>query len=559
MPTHGPRSARPVAPAPRSTLDDFILVMVPAALVAFLVSFGHDEERAGIERMIVFFDRSIWNDVSPTSVLAVGAELVLIMIGLIVTVGAELELKVALDAARARKEAKRLRTERPCVPKPETTSAASKVGKKEVKQARVPATRPAEVHKKTSTPKVKEKPSPWTPPATEPARPAPQEAPDEAVEPPKPVREMPEPNHVPVEAHATAEAPCQEEPPETETRAEVPTLAAVQVPTTTDQPGRDAEETQKQKEQKRPAAATASRGLRRTVVLHKPSASSALGIVLVGDAPKPPHVVNLRPERIAAQTGGIKVGDRVLSVNGRAARGHAQTTRMLKERVGRVAIVVEAGEVAGSGDDGGAVLRATRAFAAAALAAHAPPPMQQQQQQQQQQIPVEAAPVEVEAAPVEAEAAPVEVEAAPVEAEAAPVEEAEEAVTAIRSSRLSIWLRRDDDSYGKGGGKPSDDNNLSDTDCDGSSGWDSSDACDSSAEARSDDSEADDDPEDARNDETFGAAEPWAAAGAVPSASAAGDIDWAKMSRLVDMLSAEGDAKRAAFAEGRKLLGGAWY
>ena len=52
MSTHV-RATQPVAAAPRSTLDDFILVMLPAALVAFLVSFGHDEERAGVERMMV--------------------------------------------------------------------------------------------------------------------------------------------------------------------------------------------------------------------------------------------------------------------------------------------------------------------------------------------------------------------------------------------------------------------------------------------------------------------------------------------------------------------------
>ena len=49
--------------------------------------------------------------------------------------------------------------------------------------------------------------------------------------------------------------------------------------------------------------------------------------MLVGDAPRPPHVVSLRADRIAAQTGGIKVGDRVLSVNGRAARGHVVQLR----------------------------------------------------------------------------------------------------------------------------------------------------------------------------------------------------------------------------------------
>jgi len=35
MTTHV-RATLPVAPAPRSTLDDFLLVMLPAALVAFL-------------------------------------------------------------------------------------------------------------------------------------------------------------------------------------------------------------------------------------------------------------------------------------------------------------------------------------------------------------------------------------------------------------------------------------------------------------------------------------------------------------------------------------------
>ena len=544
MTTHV-RATLPVAPAPRSTLDDFLLVMLPTILVAMLLAFGHDEERSGVERMMVTWSASIWNDVSILSVLAIAAEIVLILIGLVVTVGAELELKVSIDEARAKKEAKRARAQRPCNPKPETTSEAKKPAPKgaktATKYARVPATRPAEPPKKTPTPKVEEKAraTPEMPPVT-----------TETVKPP-----VAEPKRIPVEVEATDEMPAavveavtieapREEEPEVEIHPKV--VAEAEAEVVTERPERVAEKKTK-KDAQRPAAATAARGLRRTVVLHKPSAASALGIVLVGDAPRPPHVVSLRADRIAAQTSGIKVGDRVLSVNGRAARGHAQTTRMLKERVGRVAIVVEAGEVTtGGGADGGAVLRATRAFATGALMAQA---ASVQQQQQQQAATAEAATVVDD-------------------------EEEEAAEGEICSSRLSMWLRCDDDaSCAKGGGgKASDEKEHSDTDCDGSSGWESSDACDSSAEAE------EGAPEDALNDETFGAAtEQWAewpphaeeaaeaavtaAAAAVTAvtAAAARDIDWAQMSRLVDMLSVEGDAKRAAFAEGRKLLGGAWY
>ena len=69
----------------------------------------------------------------------------------------------------------------------------------------------------------------------------------------------------------------------------------------------------------------------RRVTLHKPEASSKLGIRLAGD--DRPHVVSLNPELVAAKAGGLAVGDAILSVNGQKARGHAATTQLLKTAV----------------------------------------------------------------------------------------------------------------------------------------------------------------------------------------------------------------------------------
>ena len=77
----------------------------------------------------------------------------------------------------------------------------------------------------------------------------------------------------------------------------------------------------------------ATTALTRSVILTKPSAALKLGIRLAGD--NRPYVVGLNPELCAASS-GLAVGDVILSVNGQSALGHAATTQMLKQAVGKV-------------------------------------------------------------------------------------------------------------------------------------------------------------------------------------------------------------------------------
>jgi hypothetical protein len=72
------------------------------------------------------------------------------------------------------------------------------------------------------------------------------------------------------------------------------------------------------------------------VTLHKPEASSRLGIRLAGD--ERPRVVSLNPGLLAAKAGGLAVNDVILSVNGREAQGHTATTRLLKTARGAIKI-----------------------------------------------------------------------------------------------------------------------------------------------------------------------------------------------------------------------------
>ena len=74
----------------------------------------------------------------------------------------------------------------------------------------------------------------------------------------------------------------------------------------------------------------------RRVTLHKPEASSRLGIRLAGD--ERPRVVSLNPGLLAAKAGGLAVNDVILSVNGREAQGHTATTRLLKTARGAIKI-----------------------------------------------------------------------------------------------------------------------------------------------------------------------------------------------------------------------------
>ena len=107
----------------------------------------------------------------------------------------------------------------------------------------------------------------------------------------------------------------------------------------------------------------------------------------------------------------------------------------------------------------------------------------------------------------------------------------------LRHSRLSLWLKGDEA--------------LSDTDCDVSSDWGSSE----SESSRGDDAGVRSDAEEAEKEEEKKAEEARAAAAAAAVAAADAGADWAHVHQLMELLQADGAKdKSAAYAEGRSQL-----
>lgn len=78
----------------------------------------------------------------------------------------------------------------------------------------------------------------------------------------------------------------------------------------------------------------------RVVVLHKPTRDAKLGITLKGGGGSPTEVVSLQPQSVAAASGGLAVGDALLSVNGTSVTSHESATAMLRAAKGEVRLRV---------------------------------------------------------------------------------------------------------------------------------------------------------------------------------------------------------------------------
>ena len=80
------------------------------------------------------------------------------------------------------------------------------------------------------------------------------------------------------------------------------------------------------------------------VKLYKPEVDSKLGLVLFtpcedrGDTR--PRIKSMREGAIAADSGVLEIDDIILKVNGQPAKGHTETTKMLKEAKGNITITM---------------------------------------------------------------------------------------------------------------------------------------------------------------------------------------------------------------------------
>ena len=80
----------------------------------------------------------------------------------------------------------------------------------------------------------------------------------------------------------------------------------------------------------------------RRVTLIKSEASTRLGLVLSGGDDGPPMISGLRDGCVAAASGGLTVGETLVSVNGVALTGHQHGTQLLRACVGTLELELEA-------------------------------------------------------------------------------------------------------------------------------------------------------------------------------------------------------------------------
>jgi len=75
------------------------------------------------------------------------------------------------------------------------------------------------------------------------------------------------------------------------------------------------------------------------VVMYKPQPNTKIGITLTSHSSEPPAVTAVASDGVGQAM--LKLGDVILSINGTAAAGHEQTTRLLREAVGEIKINVQ--------------------------------------------------------------------------------------------------------------------------------------------------------------------------------------------------------------------------
>jgi hypothetical protein len=79
------------------------------------------------------------------------------------------------------------------------------------------------------------------------------------------------------------------------------------------------------------------------ILVHKPTASTKLGITLSSDGHGLVHIVRIRPDGAAAAVPQLQPGQRVVAVNGVEVHDHQNATKALQASWGQIYITVQAG------------------------------------------------------------------------------------------------------------------------------------------------------------------------------------------------------------------------